>query len=46
LSNFEEMDLFSAEEFLHEWLVRTIPLIHWSIDTTHDPAKFIIGSVQ
>jgi hypothetical protein len=28
LSNFEEMDLFSAEEFLHEWLVRTIPLIH------------------
>jgi hypothetical protein len=28
LSDFEQMELFSAEEFLHEWLVRTIPLIH------------------
>jgi hypothetical protein len=28
LSDFEEMDLFFSEEFLHEWLVRTIPLIH------------------
>jgi hypothetical protein len=46
LSDFEEMDLFFSEEFLHEWLVRTIPLIHWSMDTTHDPVKFIIESVQ
>jgi hypothetical protein len=28
LSDFEEIDLFFSEEFLHEWLVRTIPLIN------------------
>jgi hypothetical protein len=28
LSDFEGMDLFFSEEFLHDWLVRTVPLIN------------------
>jgi hypothetical protein len=28
LSDFEGMDLFFSEDFLHEWLVQTIPLIN------------------